>query len=343
MTKNNSHDGGHPVDLLLPFMENSLDPAETATVKNHIEQCDHCAQELRLFEQITSALKTDKNVFCPEPWEIYEFVETGKDPGQKIANHLNECSLCRHEIEALKTEHAIQEMPKQIWKRLESGLPKNDVSKVVPVKKHSFWRLPHWSFSFLKIPVLATASAVAILCVVLLYPGSQPKLIVALSSEDWSHSRHAVKLMSPSSQKTESRVKPTDLTRPIAAIIVILDDPSPEFNSQRIDSLYQTIQPTEILKDKFEFVSPVRIKELINSGTIKPAPTKELLRGIKDSLNVSDAVIMTIRSQKGEFEIKGQLINTETGKVLKEKSETNINGSQLNARLRNISEILLLN
>jgi hypothetical protein len=331
---------GHPVDLLLPFLEKTLDPKEMSTIRNHVEKCDQCREELKSLEKITTALKTNASLFCPEPWEIYEFIETGKDPGQKIANHLNECSLCRHEAESFKTAPVNQKIPGQMWNELSKELPQS-APKRAPLKaKTTFWKLPSWSLSFLRIPVLATASAVAILCVVLLYPGSQPKFIVALSSEDWNHSSTSLKLMAPRSQNLKSLVKPEESSKPIVVVIVLLDDSSSDFNAQRIDSLYRALQPSKVLTEKFEFVSPLKMKNFIDSGAVKSTSKKELIDGIRDQLNVSEVIIINILPKKHEFEIRGELISTGTGKILREKVETRMSENQLNSGLQNILEFL---
>ncbi len=414
MTKSTPTDMGHPVDLLLPFLENTLGPEEISTVRNHVEKCDHCEQELKSLENITSALKTHKNLFCPEPWEIYEFVQSGTDPDKLIARHLNECSLCKHEAETLQTAPANQKIPERMWSELEQELRQPDVKKATPKAKTTFWKLPNWPLSFLKIPILATATAAAVLVIFLFYPGSQPKptvalrsedsihrsrdlelmaprqkpdesgggreasriglppkdettdfrktepakirevtqkLVVALSSEDWGQAPGALKLMSPSSKKAESDRSPqVSANRGVVSVgarkeapksrvaKIILFDGSSRFNQQGINTLYRAIQPSKALENKCEFIPPKRIQKLSAEGKIKTGNTRELIDSLRTQLDVAKANLITILEKENKYDIKSELFDVGTGKVVQEKSEAGVSEEQLPLRLRNLSE-----
>jgi hypothetical protein len=396
-----------------------------------------------------------------------------------------------------------------MWNELKQQLPQREANQAQPKAKTTFWKLPNWSFSFLKIPMLITASAAAVLVVVLLYPGSQPKTVVAtksedtgrtpsdselrspiskraesrdaqeaspfglpptestdtklsesvgkqevapkpviaLSSEDWSHATVAVKLMSPRSTAAQkepepeknlmlmreggptaarsaaglpnqglvsisavptapkapkenlpkksaaatqkapgvapgssassaaaggqgtaavsavptwpsiprgsvpTKSAPPDSTKiagepgvttrvfpkPTVAPIILIGERSVRFNQEKIDSLYRSIQPTETQKNRFEFVSPQRLRELINEGKIKTGNTQELVDGLRTQLNVAKANLITILPKADKFDIKSELIDVGTGKVVQQKAEAGVSEEQLPLTLRDVS------
>jgi hypothetical protein len=340
MSEKTPNQEGHPINLLLPLLKNTLGSKESARVKNHEATCDHCKQELKSLKNVAEALKTNKNVFCPEPCEIYQFIQTGRDPDQQITSHLNECSLCRQEAEFFKTAPAHQKMPAQMWNELKKAFPQRD-SKKAPLKsKFTFLRLPNWSLSFLKIPMLATASAVAILVVALFYPTGQPRLIVALSSQNWTHSANAVKLMSPRSitaQTGTGAAASPKVSRPRVAIIIFLDERSSRVNQEKIDLLYRFLQPSEAVKNMFEFASPQLLKELICQGKIKTGETHELIDGLRHALNIDQAILIRILERDNKFDVESDLFDTRTGELLRQQTETGINKEQLPLRLQDFS------
>ena len=79
---------GHPTDMLLAFLDNTLDPEQTDRIRSHLEKCRECSKELESLKDITGTLTSQNGVFCPESWELFEFAQTDMDPGEKIQDHL---------------------------------------------------------------------------------------------------------------------------------------------------------------------------------------------------------------------------------------------------------------
>ncbi len=87
----------HPETGLLAYAEDDMTTSEKLDMEKHLRTCTKCAGELELIKQVVEALRTEKSVFCPEPWELKEFVDSGKDIEGRIKAHIAECQFCRDE------------------------------------------------------------------------------------------------------------------------------------------------------------------------------------------------------------------------------------------------------
>ena len=367
-----SDNDGHPVDLLLPFLDNALSPPEMDSVRKHLETCPPCQNEVTFLRDITKELGAHNNVFCPESWELYDFVQSGIDTQGKIANHLSVCELCQDEVKSLKEIRSSHIIPKQTWNRMKTGFPQAGAKPVAPGS--GFWKMPKLSFSFLKFPALATATAAAILCVVMLYPGGRPDFTVALSSESWE--RPAIKLMSPNADMelkpkglpfkgkdpaprpdeatTQPNTKPdsaspdtkqpdiasqaaTENSRPKAAIIILLEGKSTGLSPEQVDSLYLQIIPTDYMRNRFEFVPPRSVTESINRNEIRTGSISELLDSLKNRLHLNETLLIAIQKKNGTLEVRSDLYEVQSGKLLKQTTETGLTLEQLPSRLAELS------
>ena len=97
-------------------------------VENHLEQCLECSKELDALKQMIDVFRNDKSVFCPEPWELYEFIEKGEDPGGKLSQHLEQCPLCCAEVAEYRQTTIQKTLPAEI---------KNELKKVFPTPAQS--------------------------------------------------------------------------------------------------------------------------------------------------------------------------------------------------------------
>jgi hypothetical protein len=342
---------------------------------------------------------------CPEASELHEFVNYGIDEKGKIGRHLLSCSSCRSEVDILRPSAEYKEMPYQLWVQGKNFLQSGKI-----VKGPS-----RWFRSLFKIPVLAIASAAAVICVLILYPpwirepvkdlsssaqetkgvkhdsplvASGP--IVVLSSNTWDPKSLETGLMTPrkesvpegDSRRVSSRPDPrkgdealwrereiemarllhersrhvreeasdrrvslrserrdTDLVahRLRVAKVIILNNVEPPFGKEKIRFLYDCIVPEQKLKESFDFIAPRRLEEAEQKGIIKTDSVSKLLEGLRDYLQVPQAVLITISSKGADFDIAAELLDTSTGKVLQERKATGVTENQLPLQIRKLS------
>jgi hypothetical protein len=133
-------------------------------------------------------LKNYKSVFCPEPWELYDFVETGSDPDGTIGPHMVECSLCSEEAASLRSGFADARMPDAVR---EAFLP-----RCFPAAKHEA-RPQRMGFGarlvsvlVARVPILALGSAAAAIFLALyLNVSGEPEPVLGLASVSWEDPR----------------------------------------------------------------------------------------------------------------------------------------------------------
>ncbi|MCX5873804.1 MAG: zf-HC2 domain-containing protein [Deltaproteobacteria bacterium] len=187
----------HPKDMLLAYLEGTLSGERSATVEAHINTCHECALDLDSLGKLAGLLKTEKEIFCPEPWDLLEFIETGQDPQGRLAKHIERCPLCCAEVVDYR-ETAIQKtLPSEIKAELKKAFPKSAQSRSSNEKKvlvraldwlNSIFRFPtlDWLNSIFRFPTIAIGTAVAaILAVILLYPHGTVPTFIGVSSENW--------------------------------------------------------------------------------------------------------------------------------------------------------------
>ncbi|AFM23322.1 hypothetical protein [Desulfomonile tiedjei] len=110
--------------LLLQYIEGSLPQEEGQKVTELLRTNEQARKELDGLKVIMHTLRTDKDLFCPEPSEIADFVATGNDPAGKISDHLKECLSCREDVQSLKCLQPADGMPPEIWDAVHDKLVK---------------------------------------------------------------------------------------------------------------------------------------------------------------------------------------------------------------------------
>ena len=87
-------------------------PAEKARLEEHLSTCDECALRVKELRETTAALKQNKQAFCPEPWELYEFAQSGDDPHGTVSIHVQDCPLCSEDLHEWKMPHVKSQCPR---------------------------------------------------------------------------------------------------------------------------------------------------------------------------------------------------------------------------------------
>ncbi len=271
----------HPSDLLLPYAEDLLTPIDKETVEDHLRGCAQCASELEELRETIALLKGNKEAFCPEHWELYEYVHYGKDPAGLIGSHLQQCEPCKEAAHALSEKTAPEAMPDQVWAALMQRLPSTHRdSPLAEPDSESFIDRVYRLFRFPAIAVgVATA---AVLAFVLLRPPQMPQSVMALSSVAW-----------------EKAPKPKDLlpSAKRAAIVLALKDFDPPWPKERIDGLYEALAPPVEMYARFHIVPPRVVGESLDRSDLKLPQTSAVVDALAKKLSLS-AVVVNNRHRK---------------------------------------------
>lgn len=334
----------HPKDMLLAYLEGTLSGERSATVEAHINTCHECAGELNSLGNLLGILKTEKDVFCPEPWELYEFIESGYDPEGRLAGHLEKCPLCCAEVVDYR-ETAIQKtLPSEIKAELKKAFPKSAQSRSSNEKK-VLVRALDWLNSIFRFPTLAIGTAVAaILAVILLYPHGTVPTFIGVSSENWKEivpqatpkslfsgvtARKEIAKSAPRVGHGASKPMLFETPKPRLAPIIIFHGFKKPLPQSTIDSLYEGLKPTVELEKRIQFSTPAELKQFLDKVADRHlSPTEALSEFYKES-SIKFALIVNVKAEEDRFGLKSQLIDTHNGKILAESIESRLSDAEL--------------
>ncbi len=291
--------GKHVDELLLPYLEGLLPPEKRSTVQKHLQDCPQCSAELADLKQTIGDFRQLQGVLCPEPWELYEFVNYGQDTGGTVSRHLAECSVCRDFARSFSVEEQTETMPEELWLKLKERIPKPQITDV-DTDRESFglWAgLKLWR----GVPALAAGVAAAILLLILLIPREVPRQVVALSPVAWAN-------------VPKPKTLPVSHNR--AAIIIALEDFPKPLQQTKIDALYRAVAPSMELYERFWILPPNVVKDAVENGLVKTTNTREILRGLRKEFDISVVALATIIARPKAMEIQVKLIDAGSGKTL---------------------------
>jgi hypothetical protein len=346
----------HPTDLLPMYVDDGLSTVERRLVENHIRECAPCSEEVESLRLVINILRKEKTVFCPEPWELYEFIEQGTDPTGKIAQHLQGCPLCCADVAHYNERSATKRLPDKIRNELRKGFPKQGHSEKFERKTWFVWA-PAWLSSFFKTPalVLGTVVATTILVVVFFYPNGTPPAFIGVSSDNWeengpqgtpkslfsnAHARKEIDKPAPSGSRGAARPLFVDGTKPrVATIIVFHGFNKPEHQST-VDYLYQALKPSPEIEKKFKFLTPVQLKDFLEkTSDRKLSPTQALSQFYKE-FSVNLALIVNVKLNKEKFGLTTEVVDTLTGQILAEFTRDTVTKADLPSAVGKSLELL---
>jgi hypothetical protein len=315
----------HPDALLLPYAEDMITPAEKADVEEHLSTCDQCAVRAEELREAIAALKQNKQAFCPEPWELHDFAQSGDDPHGVISLHVEHCPLCSEDLRAWEMAQSEEPMPAELWNRLRERLTQAAPKQVSPERPR--WVQTIWESlaRFWRAPAMAVGVAAAFLVlVVTFYPRDMTQPMIALSSVSW-----------------EGIPKPKSIQKN-AAFVVFFKDFKDPVRQKQIDSLYEALKPSMELNERYGIVSPAEISEAVKSGQVLSNNSTAMIEGLRKNLNVSRALIITVFPSADKLAARIEFIDTISGKTLQMKTEERIEQSELPARVRSYALGMLL-
>jgi hypothetical protein len=310
----------HPDELLLLYVENMLVPDEKTKLETHLKECEDCSARAQALRDTIAALKDAREIFCSEPWEIYEFVEKGKPEGT-VSSHLALCNPCREEAANYDIASA-ERMPAELWNRIQERVPKSREAS-----RHdsgAVSRLIERLHGWFRFPTIAVGAAVAaILVVLVLYPGPFTQPGVGLTSVTW-----------------DDALKPKAFQK--AAVLLLFKDFKPPMPQARVDSIYESLKPDMEVSARYSMVSPAVLSAAIKNREIDASDETRLLSGLHNKFNVSQAVLVDISRAGHAYDVRVNVMDTGSGKELHVTTLRDVPDIRLNERLREAVAGLLL-
>ncbi len=290
--------------VLLAYVEDLLDPQQRVLVEQHLLQCGHCVEEVHGLREVILALKDHRDAFCPEPWEIYEFVRHRRDPQNRISRHLNQCPSDQTMARLLEKEN--ESMPEDLWDKIR-GMTRPEETETWLSRLAEWFRRP-WG-----MPAFgAAAVATAVLVLVVVMPKETYRPVVALSMVSW-----------------DEVPKPKTTKRPSVTILLAFEGITPEPNQDEIDALYKAISPNMDLYERYCLIPPSEVKQAQEDRQVSLKTRKALLEGLDKKLAVAKAVFVTFRPAEQGALAKLELIACASGIVLADRTETGSSPSEI--------------
>jgi hypothetical protein len=284
----------HLEELLLPYIEETLAEAEKAKVADHLSHCRQCSGEVHALRGLVHDLKSAREVFCPESWELYEWARAGMPEGL-ISRHINLCDSCAKEVEEYQTGSIDERMSDHLWNSVKSALGQKESDPVYEGTGISLWEK---IYAWFKIPAVALSAVAAIALVMVIYPYTvQKPYIVGLSPETWEGAFKA------------------KAVRPKAAILLMFADAKNRPSQEKIDTIYRALEPGMDVSEAFEIVAPAVLSNAIKSGKVDPYDRDRMLNDLNRQLGVTTAVLLTIVSSNGRTDARMEKVATQSGRV----------------------------
>jgi anti-sigma factor RsiW len=308
----------HCSDLLLPYVDGLLGPADEHMVEEHLKQCPQCSSEADDIRETATLLGRHKEAFCPELWELYEFLHHGRDPDGTVGEHLERCNVCQEFRESLAPKTVPEQMPDHVRAGLKARLPGLHDTVADPVSPtESLWER---AFGWFKFPALAAGAVAAVLlAVVLLRSPDMPQSVIALSSVAWEKA---------------PKPKAIQATGGRAAIALVFKNFDPPMGQSYINALYDKLTPTMAVYERFSMVPPDKFREAIDSQDREITDTRQLVERVGKRLNLTACLVITVTSRSGNADVKLDLIDIDSGNVRDHATVEQIPFGDLESRIR---------
>ena len=304
----------HPDELLAGYLEGALSEEHRSQVEAHLTGCERCRLELGSISELIQALKNEKELFCPEPWQLSDYLENGFDPEQLISAHIKTCSLCKAEIDEYTAGAQAKILPERLRKALDESFSKTGAPKK-STQHHFLEGMLEKIRSFLGRPWFTIGTlAAAVLAVVMLYPGSPTQTMIGLSQLDWDVDSETPRPKSVFAQKP----------KPGLTVIVTLENFGKALSQSEMDHLYQALKPGPDIFHSFRIVSPKKLNEFAKKSQFFNKKHSEALTEFFVENDVSFALIITIKPESNmvsqKYSVQARVINTSSNETVAQKN-----------------------
>ena len=315
----------HPDELLLPYIEGRLDSDQKAMIEEHLSTCDECRTVKEQLAETVDLLKTNREVFCPEPWQVYELVHYGRDPDGTVVRHLEQCSECNEVAGSVAEKLPAEQIPPAVLQALKMRVA--DAARPADRRDQPREGLVAKLYRLYRFPVLAAGLAAAILALVVFLPAPTFQTGLVLSSDTWENVP-TPKAFNPGMKR--------------AAMVVLVKDSGQEPSQKKIDSLYEALAPTMELYERFRILSPAQLRDAIGKRRYRNDSVTEIVDRLHQELHVSTVVLITIRQKKKRATVDLELVDAGSGAVQAKKVEKDVPDNVLEGTIREAAHSLLL-
>lgn len=298
-------------------MEGTVLDDHRSLVEKHMSSCPDCRSEVRELERTIDALKKNKDLFCPELWELLDFLQRKEDPEGKIADHLTKCPLCRQELEDLKQGCEESAAPESIRNLFREQTKQVVQPETAEPGRSTIVRLRELMASMFPRPLLAVASAAAVaLLLIFLYPERDVQQIIGLSTIDWQLPDSSEVKLRPKSLRlmgpSRSSAVP-ERPRPRVAVLVVFTGFRRPCSQETIDSLYRSLSPSREISKRVELIPPSQVKEALSAPDGRSTDPALVAGTLFEKLNLSGVLYLTISAEDCGYRIQGEMTNAAIG------------------------------
>lgn len=314
-------------ELLIRYLDGSLEDDETTEVEHLIENDRNAFQDLQEIQRLTAMIKEHGTLFCPDPVVISDFVEAGTDPEGRIAEHLRTCHSCQRDADMLRASSPEETMPRELFESVRAELPGEPVGETGTKHVRGLLEsIQDYAALLLRPRIFAAgAAALAVLLLILVYPPDSKLPTIVLSKETWNHIGNSL----PSSLFGK-----WPATKPHLAIILAFEDFKTPLSQEQIDALYKALKPSKEDLDRFEVVAPAKLSRIIAENKLKTTDMQGILGTLRKDLDLQEVVVVTVKGAGDRYGIRSKLIKTATGKVVEEHATEASSYSELIPKLR---------
>ena len=335
----------HPGELLLAYVEGTVSDDHRSLVEKHMSSCPDCRSEVRELERTIDALKKNKDLFCPELWELLDFLQRKEDPEGKIADHLTKCPLCRQELEDLKQGCEESAAPESIRNLFREQTKQVVQPETAEPGRSAIARLRELMASMFPRPLLAVASAAAVaLLLIFLYPERDVQQIIGLSTIDWQLPDSSEVKLRPKSLRlmgpSRSSAVP-ERPRPRVAVLLTFSGFDPPCPQKTIDSLYRSLCPSREIFKRVELIPPSQVKDVLSPLPARSTDPEVLASNLSEKLSLSGVLHLRIAAGDSGYRIRGEITNAATQQSMGKKEKDVAADGDLPEAVKNLAFALL--
>jgi hypothetical protein len=307
--------------ILLEYAEDLLEPEQRRMVAEHVAQCPKCSQEVRDLQKIIGALRKNRQAFCPESWEIYEYVKGGGTLSEALSIHFKQCARCRDELESYTVSTDQETMPPQLWSQVKDRLERIPGTEKIDKQEKRSFDIWSWILGRFRWPAVGVAAAAAaILVMVSIFPREAMEPMVGLSTVTWE------KVPKPKTGVESSREK--------LAVLIFFKHFKEPMSKKKVDLLYESLAPSIEVNERYDVVPPVVLTGSIKNGEINPFDRKALLQDLRTKFNAKTVALVIIEPAERGFDVKCDLVQVPDGTVLKDKIARGVAQADLDSTVR---------